>query len=213
MSEAVKQGGFFEQLERRAVALSPPVAWGFRRDWWWLLVMAVGIVLAVLPLNGMVRVPWVRWHPVVGLGLQLLGLGMFTWRQLKDVAPDFIDAKRKFAVDMDEHFLRREAVLAWLRSFASAERAMRLAYVDARLDALRSRYAVVFGAVDKLGVLPVAVAVLVQFLAIQSISPLVLWMGIGIAILYAMALWLSRFRLQLEGYARLLRAAELPGHG
>lgn len=31
--------------------------------------------------------------------------------------------------------------------------------------------------------------------------------GAGIGVLYAMGLWVSRFRLQMEGYGRLMRAA------
>lgn len=199
--------GFFAQLERRSVELSPAADLGLRRDRWWLGLIFLGILLALLPMTRLTGWSWMGWLPVIGLALQAIGLCVFFWRQARDVLPDFVDAKRKFAKDMDAHFLRREGVLRWLRSIPADELEARVAYVEARLEALRSRYVLLFGAVDKLGVLPVVVAAFVQFLGLRSMSSWLLLMGAGIGVLYAMALWVSRFRLQMEGYGRLLRAA------
>jgi hypothetical protein len=46
-----------------------------------------------------------------------------------------------------------------------------------------------------------------QIQAMQSISSLSTIFGGMIIGMYAMSLWLMRYHLQLEGYARLMRAA------
>lgn len=45
---------------------------------------------------------------MIGLAVQAIGPCVFFWRQASDVPPDFVDAKREFAKDMDAHFLRTE---------------------------------------------------------------------------------------------------------
>lgn len=201
--------GLFASLERRTVDALPARDLGLQRDRWWLGFIALGVLLALLPLERLTGWPAMRWLQVVGLALQLVGLCVFSWRQARDVLPDFVDAKRKFAEDMDSHFARRESVLQWLRSVPAVELEARTAYVEDRLEALRSRYILIFGAVDKLGVLPVFGGVFVQLRGLMSMSFGLVLAGAGIGLLYAMALWVSRFRLQMEGYIRLMRAASV----
>lgn len=208
MSNVENEPGFFQQLEQHASVLSPPANLGLKRDRWLLGTVGVGIVLAFLSFGRMIGSVWAPWITLAGLSMQLVGFSVFTYRQVRDTVPDFVDAKRKFAIEMDEHFFQRAQVLQWLRSVPAAERAARLAYAEARLEALRSRFPLIFGAVDKVGILPVAVGVFIQFQATKSISLLVMVIGIGVVVLYGMALWVSRFRLQLEGYSRLIRAAD-----
>lgn len=198
---------FFAHLERHSVELSPPADLGFWRDRWMLGLVALGALPALLPLARLTGYPVLGWLQVIGLVLQAIGLSAVSWRQARDVLPDFVDAKNKFAADMDSHFLRREGVLSWLRSLPPRELSARAAYVEMRLEALQSRYVLLFGAVDKLGVLPAVVALLVQVQGLGSVSPWLMGAGAGIAVFYAMGLWVSRFRLQMEGYTRLMHAA------
>lgn len=170
-------------------------------------LVALGVLLALLPLARLTRYPVLGGLSLIGLALQATGLSVVSWRQARDVLPDFVDAKNKFAADMDAHFLRREGVLSWLRSLPPRKLSARAAYVGTRLEALQSRYVLLFGAVDKLGVLPAVVALLVQAQGLGSVSPWLMGAGAGIAVFYAMGLWVSRFRLQMEGYSRLMHAA------
>lgn len=213
MSEPDEGKSFFQQLEEHMQALSPPVQLGFRRDLWLIVLVVLGLLLAVSPLDRLFASEVAVVASMVGTTLQLVGAVLLTYRQARDVIPDFIDSKRKFAVDLDDHFAARERVLTWLRSAPPEVRASRLAYVEARLEAVRSRYSLVFGAVDRLGVLPVLVGVFIQFHALKSVSWPATYLGIFIVVLYLMSLWVSRHRVQLEGYARLLRTVVRPTTG
>lgn len=199
---------FFQQLERHSQVLSPPVQLGFKRDRWLFVAIGVGVLLALVPLEGILGADVAPWSRISGLVLQLVGTVLLAYRQARDVIPDFIDAKRKFAIELDQHFVDRQHVLAWLRSIPAEVRAARLTYVEVRLDTLKSRYPLIFGAVDRLGFLPVLVGVFVQFQALKGMSLLALMLGAAIVALYVMSLWMSRYRLQLEGYIRLMRAAD-----
>lgn len=200
--------GFFAELERRSSALSPAVNTGFKRDRWLWLAIGVGMIVMLLPLGRMISGPLAGWLKVAAIVVEAACLGVLYYRQIRDIAPDFIDSKRKFAVEMDEHFAERNAVVAWIRRLPAVELAARLAYVDVRLDVLTSRGALVFGAVDRLGVLPVLVGLFLQLQALKSVSYPILLFGILIVALYCMALWLSRYRLLLENFKRLLLSAQ-----
>ncbi len=200
--------GFFAELERFERGLSPPASMGFKRDAWWILVTALGMLLAFTRFTVMFGKDVQLWLSVAGLVLQFVGLSVISYRQTKDIIPDFVDAKRKYADELDQNFAARERVVAWLKALPVSARNARLRYVEARLESVRARYALIFGAVEKLGVLPVLVGVFVQIQAWKSMSVLAMMLGGFIVGLYLMALWVMGFRLQLEGYARLIRAAE-----
>lgn len=207
MSEQAQQDGFFETLEQKAQILSPPAELGLRRDRYLLSAIVVGLALAWMPWARYLGASVAPWLQILGLVLQLSGLSVLAYRQIKDTVPDFVDAKRKFSIEMDRHFADREIVIAWLRTVPEAARRDRLRYVEARLEALRPRYALIFGAIDKLGFLPALVGVFLQVQAMQAISSLSAIFGGMIIGMYAMSLWFMRYPLQLEGYARLMRAA------
>lgn len=210
MSEEEQQHGFFETLEQHAQILSPPVELGLRRDRYLLSAIVVGLALAWLPWARYLGASVAPWLQILGLVLQLSGLSVLAYRQIKDTVPDFVDAKRKFSIEMDRHFADRETVIAWLRTVPEADRRDRLRYVEARLETIKPRYSLIFGAIDKLGFLPVLVGAFLQIQAMQSLSPLSTFFGGMIIGMYAMSLWLMRYQLQLEGYARLMRAASEP---
>lgn len=199
---------FFQRLEQRLALLSPPVHLGIERDRWLIGTVCFGLIMAFLPWKRVMAPDIAIWLTLSGTVLQLIGAVLIAWRQARDVVPDFVDSKQKFAAEMDAHFEQREKVLAWLRSIPATTRQAKLAYLEARLDSLRSRYPLVFGAVDRLGVLPVLVGALIQYQAFKSLSGPGMLLGLAIVALYVMALWMVRFRIQLEGYVRLLRSAD-----
>ncbi len=199
--------GFFEQMERHSEILSSPVALGLKRDRWLLVIMIIGVGLAFLPFGEFATDEVAFWTTIVGLTLQLGGMAIFTLRQMRDVVPDFIDPKRKFAVEMDGHFRDCDRVLSWLRTYPEEERSRRLAYIDARQENLSTRFPLIFGPVDKVGLLPALIGVFVQIQAIKTLSVPVMLLGVAITALYGMSFLIVRYRLQLEGYRRLIRAS------
>jgi hypothetical protein len=197
---------FFTELERRLAEWEPKDVYKLRRDRWVALIMLLGVALTVPSILG-AKHEVVGWLTLVGIVLELCGLGVLAYRQIRDVAPEFVDAKRKFAVELDAHFIQYQALLQWLRAQSVGEVRRRLAYVESRLDAMSLRYPIVFGAVDKLGLLPLLAGIFVQVQAINRVSPLIAIFAIAIFMLYGMALWMARYRLQMQAYARVLSAA------
>lgn len=208
MSLTSAHNEFFQELERRMESLSPRTNFGITRDRWLILAAAIGGVLAFIPWTRLTEPDAAILLTLSGLALQLIGVSLLAYRQARDVLPDFRDAKRKFAVELDDYFMGREHVLGWLRTLPSEVRHSRLAYVAARQAALQARFALAFGAVDKLGVLPVFVGVFVQAQGLATLSWPAKVLIVGITMLYLMALWTVGYRAQLEGYERILRAVE-----
>jgi hypothetical protein len=211
MTNKHEHGQLFQELESRLAALEPRVQLNIGRDRWLIGVMIVGVV-ATAPFILGFRGGWFVWLTVAGLVLELCAFAILAYRQVSDIAPDFVDAKRKFAADMDDHFPKDLQIRRWLGSLPDKERTLRLAYVDARLESMALRFAIVFGPADKLGVLPALVGLFLQLQAIQYLSRASGVIGLMVLLLYGMSLWIVRFRLQMQGYARLLRAAEAHEH-
>jgi hypothetical protein len=197
----------FVELEARLAEGEPKDPLKLKRDRWVAGVMVLGVALTVPSMFG-ASGELIAWVTLVGLVFELCALGVFAYRQVRDVAPEFRDAKRKFAVELDTQFVEYQRILAWLRSLPQFERDRRLPYIESRLQSMSLRYPIVFGAVDKLGFLPLLVGVFVQWQAIETVSIRVGLFAFFIFALYGMALWLARYRLQMQSYARLLRAAE-----
>jgi hypothetical protein len=207
MNDETTNQQVFLQLEERLAALEPKDVFKMHRDRRVLGVMFLGVAMTVPSILGF-KAAWLSWLTLSGMALELCALGVLTFRQVRDVIPDFIDAKRKYAMELDSHFVQYEQIRRQLQALAPQERARRLTYVESRLESLMQRYPLIFGAADKLGVLPALIGLFLQLRAIDSLSMATGVVGIAVLVLYGMALWLARYRLQLRGYARLLKAAE-----
>lgn len=197
----------FAELEQRLARLEPKDPLNVKRDLWVGGVMLLGIAMTLPTIFG-VKGELVSWIVLAGLVLELCGFGVFVYRQVRDIAPDFVDAKKKFADELDSKLVEHEELLAWLRSLPLQARGRCIAYVDYRLESMAQRYQIMFGAVDKLGLLPLLAAIFVQIQAIRNVSILTAIFAFTIFALYGMAIWLARFRLQMQRFARLLRMAE-----
>lgn len=207
MEEQLRNQQVFAELEDRLARLDPKGVLNLRRDRWVAGIMLAGMGMTLPAIFG-AKGEWINWVTIVGMVLELCGSGVFSYRQVRDVAPDFIDAKRKFAFELDTGLREHTENLAWIRSLEPQERSRCRAYVEYRLDAFTSRYQIMFGPVDKLGFLPVLVGSFIQIQAIQKVSSLIGVLGSAIILMYVMAIWLTRFRLQMQRYARLFREAE-----
>jgi hypothetical protein len=195
----------FQELEALLAEQEPKGVFKVERDRWAATTMLIGTLLTVPSILG--AKGWGIWSAAIGLPIELCALAVLTYRQLRDVIPEFVDAKRKFAVELDSHFVEYEKIRVWLQSFAYEVRRRHLAYVESRLESMARRYPLVFGAADRLGVLPALIGLFLQVQGISSLSMAAGIVGLMVLLLYAMALWMARFRLQLETYARILKAA------
>lgn len=198
----------FAELEDRLARLEPKGVLNLRRDVWVISITLTGMLMTLpLPSYFGMTGGWIGWVALAGLTLELCGFGVFFYRQMREIVPDFINAKRKFAAGLDSGLVEHEEVVAWLRSLTLQERDRCMAYVDHRLEVLAQRYQVMFGAVDKLGLLPLLAAVFVQIQAMERVSVFTTLFAVLIISLYVMAIWVTGFRLQMQGFARLLEVA------
>lgn len=194
----------FAELEQRVSALEPRSSLKLGRDRWLLLAVFVGIVLVFTSMLWPAgSFPWVS---IAGFVLELCALAVIAYRQIGDVVPDFVDSKRKYASELDKHFEGYEETRHWLRTLPRDVLKARLNYLESRRQSLGERYPVLFGAVDRLGLLPVLAAVFLQIQALKDVSLLMGIFAIFVIALYGMALWMSRFRFQLDSYVRLLKS-------
>jgi hypothetical protein len=195
----------FTALEERLARAEPKDTFKLGRDRWVIVVVLAGVAMTLPSIFG-AKDDWIAWLTVAGMVLELCGVGVLAYRQIRDTAPEFVDAKRKFAIELDNQFLEYQRLLDWLRSLPLPERNRRLAYIESRLESMSLRYPIVFGAVDKLGFLPLLAGIFVQVQAVKTVSAMTGLLALFILALYGMALWMTRFRLQMQSYARLLRA-------
>jgi len=198
----------FQALEGRLAALEPKDVLKVVRDRWVVVVMLFGMAMTLPSILG-AKGHWIDWLTLVGVAIELCAVVVLTYRQMRDVVPDFVDAKRKFAIELDCHFVEYEKIRRWLQSLPSGDRVRWVAYIESRLESMGQRYPIMFGPTDKLGVLPVLFGLFLQLQAIKTVSMVTGILGVMVLIFYGMALWMTRFRLQLQSYVRLLRAAEI----
>ena len=193
---------FFQDLERRIAAYEPPDAMKFGRDRSLFIAAGIGVLLMVAAkyLDGTLALMAL----VVGLPLQFCALAVLIWRQAKDTVPGLIGARMKFAGQMDCDFEDDESLRGWVASIPEEVRLKRVNYLHRRISSVERRFNLIFGAVDKLGFLPIVAG---GFLQVRGLSDVASWefaLGTIILFVYALAIWVYRFRLQIEGYARLI---------
>lgn len=204
MSVELTNQGFFSSLESRLSALEPRASLMHGRDRWVLAAIVAGFVL--VSTSRLWPGDLFTWISFAGFVLELSAFSVFSYRQARDIVPDFVDAKRKYASELDHHFEGYEAIRSWLRTLPRDVLEKRRIFVEARRDSMGQRYPMFFGAIDRLGLLPVLVGVFLQFQALKDVSLLMGVFAAFVIVLYGMALWMSRFRLQLETYVRLLKS-------
>lgn len=203
-SEDQISAGVFAALERRLSGLEPNYSFRLGRDRWVLAALVVGAgLVSTSRLWASNLFPWVSF---VGFSLELCALSVFAYRQFWDIVPDFVDAKQKYASELDHHFKGYEEIRNWLRTLPHGVLEKRIDYLESRRESMGQRYPILFGAADRLGLLPVLVGVFLQIQALKDVSVLMGVFAVFVIALYGMALWMSRFRLQLESYIRLLKS-------
>lgn len=118
--------------------------------------------------------------------------------------------RREYAETLDYDMPHHLDLIAWLRTFPRGQLEVMSAFATHRLDRFRSKLPLLIGSMEKLGFLPLAAALFLQFKDMHwSLHPN--WTEIGLISALMFVYWLSmlqlglRFRLEL--YDTLLRKA------
>lgn len=205
---------YFATLESKLAEVSagepPPlhVSRWERRFFW-------GTVLGILWLSTapMLLSPSFALYIVLAAGMviEIAGIIGLAILQAREILPAACNRRGKFAQRLDREFVMYREVVSWLRSHDLADLMSQLAFVRSRRDMMRRKLGLFAGGIERLGVLPLLVALYLQVhnfttwppqftrAEIGAIWALVLAYGVG---------WLAAVvALRLDLYEQLLADA------
>lgn len=151
----------------------------------------------------------------IGLILELIGLGISLIAFLRRNWSSFRDSKRNYAKELDHDYGEYLRFVEWLRGYDAVELSRKLQYVRDRKSSMTFRLGLLTGGIERLGILPVIVALYFQFKdwefgdwqalgQVNWAGGLLLW---ALLLLYLAGWWLIRLRLRLDAYEMLLSEA------
>jgi|GEM_PF-948946 len=147
-----------------------------------------------------------------GLLLEILSALFILGTTVRKELPAIRHRRRIFASDLDSDSRGFRQIVAWLKTHPEAELEEKLLFTRKRLEPLNKRFGLLFGSIDRLGFLPILVALYLQFKDTKLTWPpdVNVWsglLGLSIFVVYIIGLWAISLRLQLEGYIRFLEIA------
>jgi len=174
-----------------------------------LIAAAVGLIAAkIMPsdhLSTMIVTVACLIVELIGLGL---GLGaasplLRTW-------PTFTSERREAAEELDFHLPYHQELIHWLQSHPRDQLETLSTYISYRQERMREHLPMLTGGIEKLGALPILIALYIQFKDVHW-PPHPSWLEIFLIFALVFGYWVSllqisvRFRLQT--YDMLLRKA------
>lgn len=148
----------------------------------------------------------------VALIVELLGLLLALVLMIKREWKTFAHAHRSFAQELDCDFTIFHEYVDWLKGFPDAEIARMLRYARDRKQMMSYRLGLFTGGLERLGLIPVLVALYLQFkdwtigdwsalTRVNAVGGLLLWM---LLLAYVGGWFLIRLRTRLDVYEALL---------
>ena len=206
----------FAELDRRIAALPDGPAAILSSPAWLTactLVGTIGVVFGLLPsLLVLFLEPklWMLWMARVGLLMVIVGyapgiargFGLFTvslWRWRVDQA-----------AQLDHDLSQLRELKEWLGSFDATSIEDRLRFGRQSQERLTAKLGLLAGALDKLGIAPLLVALAIQIKAYEKLGDIPYWqavVGLFLAITYMIAFVGSLMRIRLQLYEMLLNDA------
>lgn len=190
---------------------SPPAGtverWAFRLG---LLGAAFGMLSGVFLPNrtGLLLTNIGLSVEVAGFGVSLVLMAFREWN-------NFRHSRRTYAQELDHDYVLYREYVAALRKFPEKEREARLRYVRDRRQVMTQRMGLFLGGLEKLGVLPLLVALYIQFkdwewgdwnalTQINAVQGLLIW---ALFLCYAAGWHLISLRSRIDAYELLLAEA------
>lgn len=153
--------------------------------------MAIGIMLA-------------------GLGVEVCGIVVYAFINMRRAFVSFRNANAELSRDIDRDYLPYQRIVGWLRSFPKNDLREQLAYLQHRQSTMSRRTGILLGSAERLGILPVVVAVWLQLKNLAWPPSWSTWeavAAIGLITFYGMTYWVLMSKLRLDLYASLLEAS------
>ncbi len=145
---------------------------------------------------------------LMALLLELFAFATLAVNTIRDDLPEFIDAKRKYASELETEYGLYCGILEWIRTCPVETLNARYRYLQTRKKTFDQRFGLLTGGAERLGIFPIVVALYFQFKDVQW-WPVVFdlknaLLALLIALFYALCLWLVRLRLRLDVYVLVL---------
>lgn len=144
------------------------------------------------------------------LAVELVGLGIGLAAQLPRSWPTFAGERREAAEELDFDLPHHQDLVGWIQGHPRDQLENLNDYTSYRLERLRERMPLLTGGIEKLGALPVFIALFIQFKDAQW-PPHPSWLEIILVFALVLAYWMSllqiNVRFRLQTYDLLLRKA------
>ncbi|MEC9365016.1 MAG: hypothetical protein VYC42_17485 [Pseudomonadota bacterium] len=149
---------------------------------------------------------------LVGFCVEIVGVIVYAVSGFLRIKRDIQFDDRSGAQDLDRDYLGYEQIVSWLRQFPRDALESRLVFTSNRTDSWQRGTSLVMGGVEKLGILPVIVALYLQFKDTTRLwPPDITIVGGFFALLiigiYVIGMWAVSRRLQVARFERLLKMA------
>lgn len=204
----------FAALDARIEALptSPSDAAAFpKKAKWGLFAAAVGALfgllsIKLLPNNAM----YTLVLAYTGLAVEIAGVVVAAISQIPKKWPTFANERRDFAEQLDFDLPHHLALVEWLRTFPLDQRETLSKFISYRHERMKERLPMLTGSIEKLGILPIVIALYLQFKDMHW-PPHPSWVEIFLIFALVSGYWLSvmqiSVRLRLQLYETLLSKA------
>ncbi|RAN82006.1 hypothetical protein B5P43_09990 [Bacillus sp. SRB_336] len=140
---------------------------------------------------------------VIGLGLGAASMLPRTW-------PTFTSERREAAEELDFDLPYHQELIYWLQSYPRDQLETLSAYIGYRQERMRERLPMLTGGIEKLGALPILIALYIQFKDAHW-PPHPSWLEIFLIFALVLGYWTSllqiNVRFRLQTYDMLLKKA------
>lgn len=204
----------FEALDRRLEAIPDGPAAVLNTPRWLLpfnLAGWTGALVGLMPsalILFMTPAMWMVWMARIGLWVELAGfLPGFVWGGIV-LAVSFWHWRPEQSRQLDHDLAQFRDLRGWLSQFSTESRMEALQFARRNRDRLGSKLGLIVGSVEKLGILPVAVAVALQLkTSLAELGDTPLWqvlMAIFLLLIYAIGVVASLMRMRVNLYEMVL---------
>lgn len=150
-----------------------------------------------------------------GLTLEVLGLGTAILLQIHRDRRQFLEARLQHAREIEEGYTQYQQLVQQVRAFPLEQRRLRLRYIRDRRATMHERLDLFAGGMERLGVLPLLVALYLQFKdwrwgnwnTFASITLVQGLLAFAIFLSYALSWHLINLRIRVQAYELLLAEA------
>ncbi|MFT3807261.1 hypothetical protein [Arenimonas sp.] len=206
----------FAWLDKRLRAIPDGPAEYLNTPSWvvvWNVIGLAGVVIGLSPVllrQFMPVGPGVVWVALTGLILEVVGFFPYFFYSTLAIVRSFLRRRAEFVQQLDHDIAQLRGLSSELAQYPTDTLNEHLRFTRNARSRLAMKFAFLFGGIDRLGILPVAIAVALQIKLIEDISAVpgwLLFLAAAFAILYFVALFVSHDQIRLQLFEIVLVAA------